>query len=66
MQIQITPMELVRSILFDAEASGLTLSDVCEAARHSDCLWCMDDAVAMLGIGAINPGEFTFIEIDDS
>ena len=53
MDVEITEMELVAAILFDALASGLTLYDVCEAARHSDCLWCLSDAVDMLGIGAI-------------
>lgn len=53
MEIEITSMELVKAILFDAEASGLTVHDLCEAARHSECLWHFADAVSMLGIGAI-------------
>ena len=57
----ITDMDFVRAILADAKASGLTLDDVLEASVHAHCMGCWDNAVSMLGIGAIDPGKFTFV-----
>lgn len=58
--MELTDMDIFRSILADARASGLDIDDLIEAAKHADCIMCFDDAVGMLGIGAIDPAEFRF------
>ena len=56
----ISDIEFIRGTLYNALASGLTLADVIKAYEHADCIVCADEAVALLGIGAIDPGEYTF------
>ena len=56
----LSDMDIVRAVLADALASGLTLQDALDAATHADCLLCWDDAVGMLGIGAIDTTQFRF------
>ena len=50
----IDQMDMLRSALFNALASGLTLEDVCRASEHAADIEDMDDAISILGIGAID------------
>lgn len=56
-------MDVVRAALFDALASGLVLSDVCEAARHADCVDCFMEAVSLIGIGGIDPSDWQVVGV---
>ena len=56
-------MDVVRAALFDALASGLDLSDVCEAARHADCVDCFMEAVSLIGIGGIDPSDWQVVGV---
>lgn len=53
-------MEIYLGILCNAYASGLSLWDVIRAFENADCLACADEAVALLGIGAIDTTQFRF------
>ena len=48
--MQISPMDHVRSALYNAAASGLTFADLVEAAIHADTTEDFDQAVNMLGL----------------
>ena len=56
-EFEVSNMDVVRAALFDALASGLDLSDVCEAAKHADCVDCFMEAVSLIGIGGIDPSD---------
>lgn len=58
--MDVTDADVWRSALFNALASGITLEEVCELARHADCADCFDDAVALYTIGAIDPKDYRF------
>lgn len=58
---ELTDMQVVCAALFDALHSGLTLADVCEASRHADCVDCFDEAISLLGIGAIDTERYAFV-----
>ena len=47
---KVSDMDVVRAALFDALASGLDLSDVCEAANTLDCVDCFMEAVSSSGL----------------
>ena len=53
-------MDYVIAVLADEKASGLDLDDVLAMALNAHCLGCWCDAVSLLGIGAIDPGEYSF------
>jgi hypothetical protein len=57
---ELSPLDFVVGILANAHASGLDLLDVLRAAEHADCFACWDEAVCLLGIGAIDPDEYRF------
>ena len=56
-------VEYVLAMLLDAQASGLTLDDVIKVGMEADCLGCWMDAVSMLGIGAIDPGDYLVVYV---
>ena len=63
-EFEVSDMDVVRAALFDALASGLVLSDVCEAARHADCVDCFMEAVSLIGIGGIDPSDWHVIFVN--
>ena len=60
-EFDVSDMDVVRSALFDALASGLDLSDVCEAARHADCVDGFMEAVSLIGIGGIDQSDWQVV-----
>lgn len=60
-EFEVSGMDVVRAALFDALASGLDLSDVCEDARYADCADCFMEAVSLIGIGGIDPSDWQVV-----
>lgn len=47
-KIQLEQIDWVKSALFNAMHSGLTLEDVCEASRHAESAEAFDEAISFL------------------
>ena len=62
-EFEVSDMDVVRAALFDALASGLDLSDVCEAVKHADCVDCFMEAVSLIGIGGIDPSDWQVVGV---
>jgi hypothetical protein len=60
---QLSPLDFVVGILANAAASGLDLHDVLRAAEHADCFACWDEAVSLLGIGAIDIDDYLVVYV---
>jgi hypothetical protein len=60
---ELSPLDFVVGILANAAASGLDLHDVLRAAEHADCFACWDEAVSLLGIGAIDPDDYLVVVV---
>jgi hypothetical protein len=62
-RMNVSDMDVFRSILEEADRADMSVKDLIRAAEHADCVWCLDDAVQMLTIGAIDPDEYLVVYV---